>query len=248
MQLRNFLFSSSLLALASVLGGCGGSAVSSAEGKEPSCREFCAQQSSCSELIDQTSCENSCNDTTAVSRGGQEVLTKCVEEAGCEATNLLTLVDCIDDGLDDLPRSPTATSFCEETSPTLAELCDQPPGDSAACLEGIPLLSDELLTDLGECAERTSCESAQQCAVLALLGNVDTALLSNPTIQGALGGSGLGGLLGGGLGGMTPPGGTPPAEEMTPPEETTPPGGTTTPGGSTPPGGAPSGGTGGGAN
>ncbi len=243
MKLHTFLFVPSLVALAAFLGACGGSAVSSAEGKEPSCREFCAQQASCSELIDASSCESSCNDTTAVSRGGQEVLTKCVAETGCDQSNLLSLVDCIDDGLDDLPRSPTATSFCEETSPALAELCEQETSDPAACLEGIPLLSDELLTDMQECAERTTCQSAQQCVVLALLGNVDTALLSNPTIQGALGGSGLGGLLGSGLGGMTP-GGTPPAEEMTPDEEATPPGGTTTPGGSTPP----SGGTGGSAN
>lgn len=209
MQLRAFLLVPSLVALSSFFAACGGSAVTSAEGKEPSCREFCTQQAECSSLIDATSCENSCNETTAVSRGGQEVLTKCLAEAGCDQTNLLSLVDCLDDGLDDLPRSPAATTFCEETTAAVATLCEQETTSPDACLEGIPLLSDELLTDLNECGQRSTCQAAQTCFVLTLLENVDSSLLTNPTLQGALGGSGLGDLLGGGLGGGSTPGGTP---------------------------------------
>lgn len=174
------------------------------DGKEESCAEFCASVDACGQAPAEVDCSSLCTENTLVSRGGQEVLSACLAEAGCETTDPLALADCLEDGLEDLPLTEVAEQFCNETAPGLSECLGQPAaeGATADCLETIPLLSDAVITNLSECVA-DGCEGADSCLGLTLAAAIGFENLE------ALEGLGLGDSLGGlvpGFGGGAEPG------------------------------------------
>lgn len=174
----------------------------STEGKTDACKDFCAAQSKCSTP---TNCEDICNKTDTVSRGGQEVLTACLEKLGCDSTNTSAIGICLLGGLDDLPLSDTANTFCDTTAPALREACAVTQTPILPCESGVALFSDKFLTDLNECAKKTDCKEAQICLGAAALANTPLETLNDPSIAELL--KPLLGILGG----VTPP---PPPEPV----------------------------------
>lgn len=214
---RASLFHAGLLSLL-LAPACGGKSASSTEGKASSCAEFCSQANECDSASDVDDCKESCTESDLLSRGGQEVLSSCLIESGCDESNPFRTLDCISDGIEELPPSDTLTAFCEH----LEELSSCLGGDAAlpapggtggsssggstsgtaaepgSCLASGGLLSDELLTELNECFASTDCATIQTCVGFELVARIDLTTLANPEsatgFQGALIGL-LGGIV-----------------------------------------------------
>jgi hypothetical protein len=180
---------------------CGESAPSySATGKEQSCEEQCKVLHECDETVNTSGCQSDCADNEAISLQGQEVVTACLRERGCDASNPVQLVDCIDDGLGDLKPSLAGQAFCADTVDAFAE-CAQTilkDADRTDCLEGVSVLTDEVVSHLTDCStSKETCEAKQLCALV---------ILSDLNPSGALGDTGealtrlLAGLLKSGTG------------------------------------------------
>lgn len=178
--------------------GCGGTVGSSFEGKEATCERYCEQQVECGVSNSADTCREQCTDNELVSRSGQEVLTECFALQDCDSQNVLALADCIEDGIEDLPVSATAQQFCNVAMPNVNECSGddaQASFDSGDCEETAAFLSDEILTDINECAEK-SCASMQTCLIGVFIAAAGSAGLDD------LGS--LDDILGGGFDDMMP--------------------------------------------
>lgn len=212
-----------LLCLSSSCGGQTTSGSSNA-GKEAACSSLCQKSVECGGAKDAKECSATCAESELVSRAGQELLTRCAEEQECAELGSLDALQCTLDGLFDLPVSETQRAFCEDSLDRLAECASatRRPDDVDNCLTGITLVSDEFVSELAECAEKSSCDLVNLCAGVEILGVLDTDELE--AVFGAgVGSVDLGDLLGSlgsglGLGGpgspTFPPAPDPPAPPM----------------------------------
>lgn len=216
MKLRHILVSACLPLAALV--ACGGSAenngdgdgdgdsapITSSEGKEETCAEFCEQLAEC-DGVDTSDCAETCAEGSTTSRGGQEVLTECFTTDVCAADvselEGLQALACVTEGLEDLPVSQAGETFCEETVDAINDCLGGPPPEAApfgSCETTIGLASDELLEDLNDCVE-DDCAAVEQCVNLELLqalplgallaaeeGELSPALLSELLALGAV--------------------------------------------------------------
>jgi hypothetical protein len=197
-----------------VAGGCGGQTTSgfSAAGKEASCAELCEQSAECDSNVDVTACTETCAESEVVSRAGQDLLTDCSADLDCGAAAGLETLACLEDGLFDLPINEAQEDFCTITLGRLAECGESPlsEDDVDNCLAGVALLSEEFVTELGECGERTTCSLVNLCAGLELLTALDEEQLEVILGSGVGTGAGLGSLedllgsLDGSMGGAGP--------------------------------------------
>jgi len=209
---------------------CGGQVATSSEGKQPSCTDACAQAKECDSSVDEAECVDDCTKDDTVSRAGQEAIAKCYAQQDCEQANAVPTLACILNEMSDVELSPAGKAFCNETlerlnecqlqAPTGGQAPAPAPTSSEDCEDYVAVVADEFLTDLNECADKSTCQSVQTCFGITLLANVDLAALQNPKpgapglaglLAGLFGGSiDLGGLPGGQPGGG---GGPPPIED-----------------------------------
>jgi hypothetical protein len=231
---RSVLFGLSVTLALALTASCGGKSEEelAAEGyladdKAEDCAAFCEALEACGQGGG-LECEDACTDNELVSNAGQGVLSECIAGAGCTVeseTDALLLLDCLEDGLEELPKSDAATEFCGDTLSALNECSGQPsdPATSALCEDSIALLSDPVLLDLNDCGQEADCADLQQCAGLALIGAIGLDNLQALSSLGdALGGLDLGGIDLGGLdfgGGFGPPGGEPRPDGPPAPDE-----------------------------
>jgi hypothetical protein len=197
--------------------GCGGQTTpqSSSAGKDAACSELCQQSALCDDAVDLAACTQACADSDLVSRAGQELLTACTKGEDCAAIGSSEMLECIEGGLRELPITQGQEDFCAITLGRLADCRESPISDSDvdSCLGGVAVLSEELVTELNECGERTSCDLVNLCAGVQLLTVLDQEQLEI-VLGGDLGDLGdLGGLgsledllgsLGGSMGGAGP--------------------------------------------
>ncbi len=200
------LLAASCLGLSGLLTfGCGGQTTPgySSEGKDASCNELCEKSSECNSDVEVADCTETCTTNEVVSRAGQDLVTGCSASQECEEIGDLETLECIEDGLFDLPINQAQEHFCTITLGKLAECSQTPLGENDVdnCLSGIALISDEFVTELAECGERTTCDLVNFCAGLKILTAIDEdqleAILGGNVSMGELGGLGsLGDLLG----------------------------------------------------
>lgn len=198
--------------------GCGGQTTPgySAAGKDAACGQLCEQTAECDSTVDVAECTETCTESEVVSRAGQDLLTECSMDVECEEAIGLDALACIEDGLFDLPINEAQEDFCTLSLPRLAECGENPLGDEDVdnCLASVALLSEEFVTELSECTERTTCSLVNLCAGLELLTALDEeqleVILGGDVATGDGAGSLLGGLedllgsLGGSMGGAGP--------------------------------------------
>lgn len=166
-----FLARSWVVSVALVIAACGGKAAgSSYQGKDGACQEQCDELARCDTTVDVKACAKSCTDSQLTSKGGQELLANCTAGRSCGAAGD-EVVECLVDGLKDLPQSETGKTFCNNALGIQAK-CGGDGGepseaDRAACNDSISLLSDEALADVNACFDK-ECQAIQTC----LLGKV----------------------------------------------------------------------------
>lgn len=189
---------------------CGGQTTPgfSNAGKEAACAELCQVAADCGSEVDVAECTDTCAEDEVVSRAGQELLTECSGDLECGETPGLGALECIEDGLFELPINEAQEDFCTISLERLAECGGTPlaENDVDNCLSGVALLSEEFVTELSECGERRTCELVNLCAGLELLNS-----LSEEQIAALSGGTGdlgsledLLGSLSGSMGGAGP--------------------------------------------
>jgi hypothetical protein len=172
--MNTFLARSWFVSLALVAAACGGNASgSSYKGKDAACQDQCDELARCDKTVDVKACAKSCSESQLTSKGGQELLADCTAGRTCGAAGD-DVVECLVDGLKDLPTSETGKKFCNQALELPAKCggegaeVEPSEADRAACSDSVSLLSDEALEDIGECFDK-GCEAMQTCLLGKLL-------------------------------------------------------------------------------
>jgi len=180
-----------LLALA-----CGGQTTPghSNQGKDAACAEACEQAAECGVEIDPVDCNETCTEDEIVSRSGQELLTACAALAECDTVAGTDTLECIEEGLLELPVTEAQEAFCTTSLVRIAECGETAFGaaEVESCLSGVAVLSEEFVGELSECGDRSTCDAVNLCVNLELLAAIDQEQLEALLGQG--GGGGLGSL------------------------------------------------------
>jgi hypothetical protein len=120
----------------------------------------------------------------------------------------LTALGCLTSGLEDIPLSEEAETYCGESIDKLNACLGEPAEASplGSCEDTIALASDEYLAQMNQCAN-LSCEQLELCLSLVLLNNFPAGALSSLEEGEALPAAAIADLLAtavvfGGLGGM----------------------------------------------
>lgn len=182
--MHRFFFTFSLLTIAPALPACGGSTTTSFRGKDSACQEQCEEMNRCDNSVKVDECEETCKESKLTSQAGQQVITDCLVQRDCKAGDELAALDCIDDGAQDIPISAQGEAFCGSGLDAQAECSDSEvkDADRKQCKDWISLFSDEALTDVNECFEK-SCDGMMLC-LLAEFADIRAELDDTPAAQG----------------------------------------------------------------
>lgn len=160
----------------------------STEGKAASCAELCSELAACSEL-DVESCVEDCSGNDSVSATGQQVLTACFAEIGCEEEldelSLFRALLCLPDELEEFELSETQATYCEDTVPVLKACQGEgaEPSPLGSCEDTIGLASDDLVEEFNECAEEVGCDAINTCLAFAALPTLGDLLLGGADFE-----------------------------------------------------------------
>lgn len=166
--MNTFLIRSCLVSVALMAAACGGNASgTSYKGKDAACQDQCDELARCDKTVDAKACAKSCSESQLTSKGGQELLAECTAGRTCGAPGD-DVVECLVDGLKDLPKSDAGKAFCNKALGAPAKCggegaeAEASDADRAACNDSVALLSDEVLADISACFDK-ECRAMQTC-------------------------------------------------------------------------------------